>query len=86
MSNPFVQLADFNNVELSGKLKWFNEEKGFGFVLLDGKPDAFLHKKIVEKYEAVHGNLKLEDDMPIKVKVGKGKTENTLKVIEIIKE
>ena len=30
--------------ELRGRIKWFNPEKGFGFVTpADGAPDVFLH-------------------------------------------
>ena len=30
---------------MTGKVKWFNEQKGFGFIERSEKPDAFLHYK-----------------------------------------
>ena len=55
--------------EMDAKVKWFNSEKGFGFVALsEGGGEAFLHIRPVE----AAGHSSLEPGTTLQVRVGQG--------------
>jgi cold shock protein len=55
--------------ERQAKVKWFNGEKGFGFVeLTDGSGEAFLHISVVE----AAGHTALEPGTTLTTRVGQG--------------
>jgi CspA family cold shock protein len=52
-----------------GTVKWFNAEKGFGFITLDGGgEDVFVHYSAIE----MTGYKVLEEGQPVEFEVGVG--------------
>ena len=52
----------------SGTVKWFNAEKGYGFISREGGPDVFVH------YSAIQGNgyRSLEEGQAVEFEVTSG--------------
>ncbi|KUM74733.1 cold-shock protein [Streptomyces sp. ISL-22] len=51
-----------------GTVKWFNAEKGFGFIAQDGGPDLFVHYSEIEG----HGFRSLEENQQVEFEVVQG--------------
>ena len=51
-----------------GTVKWFNAEKGFGFIAIDGGADVFVH------YSEIQGKgfRTLEENQRVEFEVGQG--------------
>ncbi|PPD22376.1 MAG: cold-shock protein [Methylomonas sp.] len=56
------------SVQVEGKVKWFNDEKGFGFIEQEGGKDVFVH------FSAINGNGRktLKDGQRVMMEVTNG--------------
>ncbi len=51
-----------------GTVKWFNSEKGFGFIAQEGGPDVFVHFSQID----MQGYKSLEEGQKVEFEVGDG--------------
>ena len=65
MHNQEVKMAQ-------GTVKWFNGDKGYGFIAVDGSPDVFVH------FSAITGGgyRSLEEGQKVELDVAKGAEED----------
>jgi CspA family cold shock protein len=52
----------------TGTVKWFNAEKGYGFIATDGGDDVFVHFSAIQ----MDGYKSLEDGQRVEFEVGQG--------------
>ncbi|MBE7149433.1 cold shock-like protein CspB [Bacillus mycoides] len=50
---------------MQGKVKWFNNEKGFGFIEMEGSEDVFVHFSAIqsEGYKALEEGQEVSFDI-----------------------
>lgn len=53
----------------NGKVKWFNSEKGFGFIEVEGEKDVFVHYSAIQ---GVSGRKSLEEGEAVQFEVENG--------------
>ena len=66
-------------IEMTGRVKWFNEQRGYGFIVVEGGKDIFVHHNAI----AVGGSLKEGDKVEFEVTQGpKGPQATNVRVVE----
>ena len=63
-----------------GTVKWFNSEKGFGFITQDGGPDVFVHFSAIQTdgYRELKENQRVEFDVKTGDKGPQAENDNVL--------
>ena len=51
-----------------GTVKWFNDEKGFGFIAREGERDVFVHFRAI----AMDGRKSLHEGQQVEFTIGEG--------------
>lgn len=54
--------------EVIGTVKWFNDEKGYGFIAREGDRDVFVHYRAIE----MEGRKTLKEGQQVKFQIGEG--------------
>lgn len=63
-----------------GKVKWFNNQKGYGFISLESGKDVFVHHSAIQG----EGYKSLEEGQEVEFEVQKGpKGDQAIKVVKL---
>lgn len=64
----------------TGTVKWFNAEKGFGFLAREGEPDVFVH------FSAIQGDgyRSLEEGQKVEFDVGPGRKGEEAQNVKLV--
>lgn len=55
---------------MTGKVKWFNEQKGYGFITSEEGKDVFVHYSSI----LMDGRKSLHEDDVVELEIGEGTT------------
>jgi len=53
---------------IQGRVKWFNDAKGFGFIEREGGPDVFVHYSAIQS----EGFRSLKENDPVEFEIREG--------------
>jgi cold shock protein len=63
-----------------GVVKWFNSEKGYGFIQVDNGPDVFVHYSAIQS----DGYRSLEQDQRVEFEISQGQKGPQADLVRVI--
>ena len=63
-----------------GVVKWFNSEKGYGFIQVDNGPDVFVHYSAIQS----DGYRSLEQDQRVEFEISEGQKGPQADLVRIV--
>ena len=63
-----------------GTVKWFNAEKGYGFIAVDGGQDVFVHYSAIQ----MDGYKSLEEGQRVEFDVGPGRKGEEAQNVRVV--
>jgi CspA family cold shock protein len=75
-----VDTPERNSNMTTGTVKWFNSEKGFGFISREGGSDVFVHFSAIDG----SGYKSLEEGQQVEFEVGPGKKGDEARNVRVI--
>lgn len=67
---------------INGTVKWFNDEKGFGFIEVEGKKDVFVHHSAINN---TGGRSTLTEGQKVTLEIAQGKKGPEAKNVTVTK-
>ena len=64
----------------TGTVKWFNAEKGFGFIAREGEPDVFVHWSAIQS----EGYRTLDEGQKVEFDVGPGRKGEEAQNVRVV--
>jgi CspA family cold shock protein len=64
----FCYGVDMSGERVTGTVKWFNDDKGFGFIEREGGPDVFVHHSAIQ----MEGFKTLKEGQKVSMDVSQG--------------
>jgi CspA family cold shock protein len=63
-----------------GVVKWFNSEKGYGFIQVDNGPDVFVHYSAIQS----DGYRSLEQDQRVEFEISQGQKGPQADLVRVV--